>query len=116
MTRSTKALFAGIAAATLAACATPAPEEPLAVGVARPEPEQAAPEEEDPTESDDAGDDDGERRSGPDAGEEERTDRTGRNDRNSDGGTPWHLLPEEDRPGPVEQPECRPARASPVAC
>lgn len=33
-----------------------------------------------------------------------------------DGGTPWHLLPEDDRPEPVEQPECERANPTPVAC
>lgn len=33
-----------------------------------------------------------------------------------DGGTPWHLLPEADRPGPIEQPECEPATLAVVAC
>jgi hypothetical protein len=33
-----------------------------------------------------------------------------------DGGTPWHLLPEDDRPGPVPHPECERASPAPVAC
>ena len=33
-----------------------------------------------------------------------------------DGGTPWHLLPEADRPEPVEQPECERTSPTPVAC
>ena len=31
-------------------------------------------------------------------------------------GTPWHLLPVEDRPVPAEQPTCELAAAIPVVC
>jgi hypothetical protein len=29
---------------------------------------------------------------------------------------PWHLLPEDDRPQPVDQPDCDAAGPTPVAC
>jgi hypothetical protein len=51
-----------------------------------------------------------------DSGEEERTDGTERDDRKNDGETPWQLLPEEDRPAPVEPPDCELASPTPVAC
>ncbi len=51
-----------------------------------------------------------------DSSEQQHTERTERSDRKDDGETPWHLLPEDDRPVPVEQPDCERASLTPVAC
>jgi hypothetical protein len=48
--------------------------------------------------------------------EDERTERSERSDPNNDGETPWHLLPEQDRPVPVEPVDCERASPTPVAC
>jgi len=106
---------AGVAAVALAACGTVA-EQPPEFEVRPPEPGQAVPTE-DPD--------------GPESGDRDGQDHergTDRDDRGGaargadpseggdDGETPWHLLPEDDRPAPVEQPECDRGSSTPVAC
>jgi hypothetical protein len=51
-----------------------------------------------------------------DTGEERRTDETERDNPKGDGETPWHLLPKEDWPAPVEPHDCELASPTPVAC
>ena len=33
-----------------------------------------------------------------------------------DGEPPWHMLPEDDQPEPIEQPKCERGSPTPVAC
>jgi hypothetical protein len=47
---------------------------------------------------------------------DEQAHSTDPNGSGDDGEPPWHLLPEADRPEPVEQPECGRASPTPVAC
>jgi hypothetical protein len=91
---------AAVAAAILVACGSAAEEPPFEANP--PEPGQEAPTEDpEALEPDDPGDEPRE---------------PGRTPEGEEGGPPWHLLPEDDRPEPVEQPRCEPASVRPAAC
>ena len=104
-----------VAAVTLAACGTVA-QEPPRFEANPPEPDQEAPiQDAEAAEPDERGGQDRDRGTdGDDPGDQSRGADPAQD--GDDGETPWHLLPEDDRPGPVEQPECEPADVSPVAC
>ena len=116
MARRMSTLWVGaVTAVALAACGAVVEEPPQLEAnppgtdqeVATEDPEASAPDDpggQDPdreTDGDDPGD--GAHRAGP-------------TQDGDDDGPPWHLLPEDDRPGPVEQPECEPADLRPEAC
>lgn len=117
MARRTISIWvAAVATAALAACGS-APEEPEVSGATASDPEQEAPARQvDGAEPDGPGEDDHEGGTEPeDPGEEARGAAPAED--GDDGETPWHLLPEDDRPEPpVEQPECERMSPTPVAC
>ncbi|TVR25218.1 MAG: hypothetical protein EA387_04480 [Nitriliruptor sp.] len=105
-----------VAAVVLAACGAVV-EEPLPEFQVSPtEPGQEAPSgDPEASELDDAGGQDHDRGTDrDDPGEEARG--AGPTQDGDDGETPWNLLPEDDRPAPVEHLECEPVGPSPVAC
>ncbi|MFO7960973.1 MAG: hypothetical protein R6U94_08510 [Nitriliruptoraceae bacterium] len=116
MTRRMSTMWvAGVAAVALAACGTVA-EQPSQAEANPPEPDQeASTENQEGPEPDDPGGQDHDRGTDrDDPGDGARgADATPDGD---DGETPWHLLPEDDRPAAVEQPECERASSTPVAC
>jgi uncharacterized protein involved in copper resistance len=105
----------GVAAVVLAACGT-ATAQPSALEANQPQPAQEAlteaPEGHEPDDFDGQDHEQGTDRDDP-GGAARGTDP---NHSDDDGETPWHLLPDYDRPAPVEQPECARATSTLVAC
>lgn len=92
--------FAAVAAAGLMACG--APVQSSEVGATDDSVREASAEDEEQAE-----------RNVPDEQADPGVDST---QEGGDGETPWHLLPEDDRPEPIEQPECERGSPTPVAC
>jgi hypothetical protein len=112
--RTATCLMSMVAALALTACGVaPTPETGAGAGVdttATPTAEPSEPNTDEPGQ--DASSDT------QDGGVGEDPDRSA--DTGPDGDTasdvPWHLLPEDDRPQPVEQPVCDAAGSPPAAC
>jgi hypothetical protein len=100
--RTRKMWVAAVAAGVLVACGAE-PEDTSVLGTAT-EAGQEAPSER------------GEEASPSDPGKEGGGDGAEHDEGGDEGETPWHLLPEEDRPAPVEPVNCDRASPTPVAC
>jgi hypothetical protein len=113
--RTITAWVSALAAAALAACGV-APAESATFGADASEPEQQALDDRtDGVEPDVSSEEAHERGTHPDEPDEEACGAGSAQD-GDDSGTPWHLLPDADRPAPVEQPKCDRASPTPVAC